>query len=97
MSDIWMGYLNDIDIKAKNPKGEYQYVQQRNENGEIVKPIQIAIRKIEKIKESLQKMKDNNHIMFWMSELKPAVTIPTTEKPLKQKLKPVLTEIRETK
>lgn len=59
--DIWMGYLNDTT--EKRPKDKYQYVQSK-EGDKDVKPIQIAIRKKDKINGLLIKMRTLNHIIF---------------------------------
>lgn len=77
-----MGYLNDI---KKEAEGKYQYVQSK-ENDKDVKPIQIAIRKKEKIKELLETMRTKNQIRFTKRILG---IEPTTEegKELKEKLK----------
>ncbi len=80
--DIWMGYLNDINKEAE---GKYQYVQWK-ESDKDVKPIQIAIRKKEKIKKFLETMRTKNQIYFTKRILG---IEPTTEegKELKEKLK----------
>ena len=83
--DIWMGYLNNT--AEKNPDGTYKYTEQ-DENGETVMPIQIAIRKKDKIDDLLKNMKKNNHI--YIDFLKGI----STKNELTDKLKPVLTEIK---